>query len=140
MSNLVGAPQLKARLKAVQLVPKPIGREWAVETVRLAKTAVPVRTGNLRRSIHVGTTTERKATVVAHYSAIFVDRGTKAHDVTPRGGGVLKWESKQHDTVFAKKAHIPRKAARPFRARVAKEALRRKAPGPKVIKAWNDAA
>lgn len=140
MSTLVGAPQLKARLKAVQLVKKPINRAWAEETVRLAKSAVPVRTGTLQRSIRVASITEREATVTSHYTAVFIDRGTKAHTDVPRRGRALRWESKQHDTVFAKRAHIPRMRARPFAARVAKEALRRKPASKAVIDAWNKAA
>lgn len=141
MGTLVGAPQLKARLRAIKEVFKPIGREWADEAVVIAKTTGPWRdrTGTLRRSIRRRNSTQRKATVVAHYSQYFIDAGTKAHDVEPRRGTVLRWESTQHQTVFAKRSRIPAKAPRPFRARVAREALRRKPMAEQVIKAWNDA-
>jgi hypothetical protein len=141
MSRLIGAPELRARLKAIQQVFKPIGREWADEAVQIAKATGPWtdRTGTLRRSIRRRNATQRKATVVANYTQYFIDKGTKEHDVAPKRGTVLKWNPTTGGTVFAKRAHIPRHAARPFRERVAREALRRKPMASSVIQAWNDA-
>lgn len=142
MSRLIGAPELRARLKAIQQVFKPIGREWADEAVKIAKQTGPWqdRTGTLRRSIRRRNSTQRKATVVANYTQYFIDRGTKAHEVTPKRGTVLRWEPTVGNTVFAKRSRIPRKAPRPFRERVGREALRRKPAAEQVIKLWNEAA
>lgn len=123
--SLLGAAQLKARLRAVREVFKPIGRDWADEVVILARAAVPVKTGRLKGSIRRQSATMRKAKVVAHYSQYFVDAGTKAH-FEPR------------HNYFSKHQH-PRTIARPFRARVAREALRRKPMAQQVIRAWNEA-
>lgn len=141
MSRLVGAPELRARLKAIGQVFKPIGREWADEAVKIAKTTGPWqdRTGTLRRSIRVRNSTQRKAVVVAHYSAHFIDAGTKEHEVKARRVTTLRWQPTSGETVFAKRSRIPRKQARPFRARVARQALEKKPMAARVIKVWNDA-
>lgn len=123
--SIKGTAELKARLRAIRVVFKPIGRDWADETVVLARAAVPVRTGRLQRSIRRQSATMQRAKVVAHYSQYFVDAGTKAH-FEPR------------HNYFSKVKH-PRTRPQPFRARVAREALRRKPMAQQVIKAWNDA-
>lgn len=139
--SIQGTRELKARLRAIRTVFKPIGREWADETVLLAKTTGPWkdRTGTLRRSIRRRNSSMKKATVVAHYSQYFIDKGTVAHTVEPRNKMVLRWEGTTGNTVYAKRARIPRVAPRPFRDRVAREALRRKPLAEQVIRAWNAA-
>jgi hypothetical protein len=123
--SIKGTAELKARLRAIRVVFKPIGRDWADETVILARAAVPKKTGRLQRSIRRQSATMQRAKVVAHYTQYFVDAGTKAH-FEPR------------HNYFSKVQH-PRVRARPFRARVAREALRRKPMAEQVIRAWNDA-
>lgn len=123
--SIQGTAELKARLKAIRQVFKPIGKDWADEAVVLARAAVPVKTGRLQRSIRRQEASQRRARVVAHYTQYFVDAGPKAH-MEPR------------HNYFSKRKH-PGYPARPFRARVAREALRRKPMAAQVIKAWNDA-
>lgn len=137
--SLKGGPQLRARLKALRQVFKPIGKEWADDAARLMRPQVPVRTGRLRASFRRRNATQRKATVVGHYTAYFIDAGTKAHVVRPRKAKRLVFESGGR-TIFAKKVNIGRVAARPFRTRAAREALRRNPLAASVIDAWNRAA
>jgi hypothetical protein len=139
MSNLKGAPQLKARLKAIRETFKPLGREWADEVVIVARPMVPVVTGRLRGSIRRKSATGRKATVVAHYSASFIDAGTKAHTIVPKRSGGLYFTDGGR-TVFAKKVNHPRTQARPFRQRAAEEGLRRHPLDEALVKQWNGAA
>lgn len=147
---LRGGPQLRARLKAIKVSFKPVGRAWADETVRLARPMVPVRTGKLRRSIRRRNANMKRATVVANYTAYFVDHGTKRHAIQPksvsgsRRGGVgtasfLKFEAGGR-TVFARKVFHPGTRGSHFRNRAANEALRRNPMAAEVIKAWNAAA
>jgi len=139
MSTLEGSTQLKARLKAIRETFKPLGREWADEVVTVARPMVPVVTGRLRNSIRRKSATGRKATVVAHYSASFIDAGTKAHGIKPkRAAGLYFTDAGQ--TVFAKKVDHPRTQARPFRVRAAQEGLRRHPLDEALIKQWNGAA
>ena len=87
--------------------------------------------GRLRRSFKVKTATQRKAVIGGHYSAYFVDAGVKPHSMNKRAKG-------QDRTVFAKKH--PGYRARPFRARMAHEALRRNPMAESLIAEWNRSA
>ena len=139
MSALKGAPELRARLKAIRETFKPLGREWADEVVVLARPMVPVQTGRLRSSIRRKNATARRATVEAHFSANFVDAGTKRHTIVPKKAKGLYFTD-GGQTVFAKRVDHPRTQARPFKVRAAHEALRRKSPLQALLKMWNGAA
>lgn len=139
MSTLKGGPQLKARLRAIKESFKPIGREWADTTAKLARDKVPVRTGRLRKSIRRKNASQRRATVVAHFTAFFIDPGTKAHDIKARRAGSLVFEGRG-GTIFAKKVHKRAYKGKPFRKEAAREALRRNPMAEELIKQWNRAA
>jgi hypothetical protein len=136
---LKGSRELRARLRAIKLTFKPAGKEWADETARIAKTMVPSKTGRLRGSIRRRNATQRKATVVAHYTAYFIDKGTKAHSEKPKKAKALRFE-RGGNTIFSRKVDHPRTAARPFRERAAREGLRRRPLAGQIVKQWNDAA
>lgn len=141
---LKGATELKARLKAIRKdVFKPAGKDWADETAKIARGMVPNRNtrwskGRLHDSIRRKSATQKKAVVVAHYTAYFVDSGVKPHSLVRRKSR----PSGQARTVFARAARKPHPGyrARPFRAAAAREGLRRRPVLDKVIAAWNRAA
>ena len=137
--SLRGSKELRARLKALGKAFKPIGRTWGDEFVTVARPMVPERTGRLRRSIRVKNNTQRKTTIAAHYTASFIDAGTIAHPIRPRKAGRLAWQDGGR-TIFARKVNHPGSRARPFRARAAHEALRRKPMAGQLIEQWNKAA
>lgn len=137
--SLRGTSQLRARLKAIRLAFKPIGRSWADEYVHVARPMVPEKTGRLRRSLRRRNATQKRATVVAHYTAFFVDAGTVAHPIAPRKAGRLSWQDGGR-TIFARRVLHPGTRARPFRVRAAHEALRRKPMAGQLIEQWNRAA
>jgi hypothetical protein len=136
---LKGGRELRARLKAVRLMFKPAGRAWADEYVNIARPMVPSDTNRLRNSIKRTHATQRKATVGAHYSAYFVDKGPKRHSIAPQTKKRLAWE-RGGQTIFARKVNHPGYRGRPFRARAAHEALRRKPMAAALIAEWNRAA
>jgi hypothetical protein len=136
---LRGSPELRARLRALKLAFKPIGKAWATETVAQDRRRVPVKTGRLQRSIRVRNASQRKATVVAHYTASFIDVGTKEHDIVPKKASSLKFQV-QGRTIFSKKVHKPRQAARPFEKAGAIEALRKTPMAATIVNEWNRAA
>ena len=138
MSKLEGTRELRARLKAIRTVFKPVGREWADRVVVLAKPRVPYRTGKTRGSIRRANATLRKARVTGFYPVNFIDAGTKAHDVKPKSAKVLRFTVGGKPR-FAKKVHIPAKAARPFKKDVAQEALRQTDMLGRLISLWNQA-
>jgi hypothetical protein len=139
MTTLKGAPALKRRLKAIRESFKPIGRNWADDTARIARSKVPVRTGRLRKSIRRKNASQRKATVAAHFTAFFIDPGTKAHDIKARKAGTLVFQGRG-GTIFAKKVHKRAYKGKPFRKEAATEALRRNPMAEELIRQWNQAA
>lgn len=155
--SLKGSRELKARLKAIRVAFKPIGRSWAEETVKVMRPMVPVSAGRtrgkhepgrLRESFRVRNATQRKAVVGGHYSAYFVDKGPKVHGIAPKNwhgpfvgnrSPRLAWNEGGR-TIFARKVNHPGYRGRPFRRRAAVEALRRKPMAQGLIAEWNRAA
>jgi hypothetical protein len=139
--KLKGSRELKARLRAISQSFKPIGKKWADDTAKLARARVPQRTGRLRQSIRRKNASQKRATVVAHYTAYFVDKGPRPHTIKARRGrkGLLIFEGRS-DTIFAPKVRHRGYRGRPFRHRAAMEALERNPMAEEVIKAWNAAA
>ena len=129
--RLTGGRELRARLAAVGQSLTPIGREWADKAVRIGQPAVPVRTGRLRDSIRRRTANKTRAVVEGHYSAYFVDHGVKPHS-TAKGSG------RGPRTIFQRRMH-PGYPARPFRDRMAWEALGNHLMLGIAIRAWNRA-
>ncbi len=122
--SLKGGRELRARLRAIKQTFKPAGRAWADETVRQARPHIPQRTGRLRRSVRVKNASMRKATVAAHFTAFFVDKGPKPHIIKAKRARTLRFQSGR-DTIFARQVHHRGYRGRPFREKAAREALRR---------------
>lgn len=137
--SLKGERELRARLKALRLAFKPIGKDWANEGVRQMRPRVPVRTGRLRQSFRVRNATQRRAVVGGHFTAYFVDKGPKPHDIRAKTGGTLVFQGRR-GTVFARSVHHRGYRGRPFRQKAADEALRKTPMAQEVIRQWNNAA
>lgn len=136
--SLQGANRLRSRLRAMRQVFKPVGREWADTTARVAQGMVPVETGKTRASIRRRNASMRRATVVGRYPVNFIDAGTKPHDIVARKAKVLAF-SDHGTTVFRRKVHKRAQPARPFKRRAAEEGLRRSDPMGQLLKLWNGA-
>jgi len=139
VSGVKGTKQLNARLRAIKQTFKPAGREWAEEAVEVMRSSVPSKTGRLRRSFRVKSATQRRAQVGGHYTAFFIDKGTKAHAIRARKAPRMIFQA-GGQTIFAKKVNHPATRAQPFRGRAAREALRRRPMAVSLIKLWNKAA
>lgn len=139
MSTIKGAPQLRARLKAIQQTFKPYGKLWAETAAREASHRVPVRTGRLRKSFRRRNATAKRATVVGHYSGNFVDAGSVAHDIKAKKAPRLIFEAGGR-TIFARKVHKQRIAAHRFKRPAAEAALNKHPMSETLIKLWNAAA
>ena len=135
---LKGKSQLNARLKAIKQTFKPVARAWADDDVRLNRGSVPVRTGRLQRSFRVRNATQRKAVVVGHFSANFIDAGTREHDEVAHGQA-MKFQVRG-STMFSRRVHKRATAAHRFKRRNAEEALRQNPMAAELIKQWNSAA
>lgn len=138
-TNVRGSKELRARLRAIRQTFKPAGREWAEETAEIMSHSVPVRTGRLQRSFRVKNASQRRASVAGHFTAFFIDAGTKAHEIKARKAPRLIFTA-GGNTIFAKKVNHPATKAAPFRERSAKEGLRRKPLVAKLVELWNRAA
>jgi hypothetical protein len=138
-SSFKGGPELRARLKAIKTVWKPIARKWGRADVMEMRRRVPNRTGRLRRSFRVTSVTGKRVRVGGHFTAYFIDAGPKPHTITAKGNGDMIFRVK-NKTIFTRKVHHRGYAARPFRQKAAVEAMRQTPQAAEVIKLWNDAA
>jgi hypothetical protein len=136
--GLQGQRQLNARLKAIKQAFKPIGKTWAEADVKENRARVPVRTGRLQKSFRVRNASQKRATVVGHYTANFIDAGTKAHDERAHRRAMV-FQS-HGSTIFAKKVHKRTQGPHRFKRAAALEALRKNPMAVALIKQWNDAA
>jgi hypothetical protein len=137
--SLKGSPQLRSRLKAIKLTFKPVGLKWADTTAAEARRRVPVKTGRLQKSIRRRNATQKRATVVGHFTANFVDAGTKEHPIKARHAKNLVFKT-HGNTIFAKKVNHPRTRAQRFKRVSAHEGLRKTPMAAELIKLWNEAA
>lgn len=131
---LTGGSALRARLRNVADVPVTFAADWAEETAdRIRETKPP---SDRPESSRFTTKVSRaRAGVYGAFWWIFVDRGTKAHDITPRKGKVLRFQA-QGETIFAKRVHLPRMRRRPFISKAAQGALADMSTDA-IVKAWN---
>lgn len=155
--TVIGAAALNRRLAAVsggQFGIK-VMRTLGLATVREAKLlAKPHRkTSNLEHSIHVQSTTETTALVVASAKyAAFVELGTRPHEITPNAAKALRFAAtpggrrlsgaprKGAAVVFAKRVHHPGTKPYPYLVPGAKRAVKTAGLSDTVVKLWNDAA
>lgn len=154
MSQLIGAPACKRRIKAVTGWQRDLGRKWQRETVPYVRRGVPVRTGKTRASVRPGPITATRATIVGNRPIFFIDSGTKAHD-EPRSrftkagklrrgkaagtGKVLKFDVGGR-AIFRRKVHKPAIGAHRFRRAAVMAGLRKVNPLRIVGDLWNKAA
>lgn len=151
MARLTGYAQLSARFAALERT-DDLMRQLGLATVREAKLIVHRKTGNLGRSIHVGSTTPTSVRVEASANyAAFVELGTRPHEITPNARKALRWAAspggarlsgtprKGAAVVFAKRVHHPGTKPYPFLVPGAKKALELVGLQALVDK-WNGAA
>lgn len=147
-SGVRGYEALMHRLTALG-EERPVLRTLQIDTVREAKLLVPRKTGHLGRSIVPGVLTPTHAQVEARTPyAVFVERGTRPHDIRPRKAKVLAWGGVRRlsgalargssATHFAKLVHHPGTRAKPYL-----EPAARKAVGhvkDVIVRLWNSAS
>lgn len=137
--TLIGGPQLKARLEAMKAVPAGFAEQWADDAKsRIKQTHPPAKREASRRfSTKVD---GLRAAVYGAFWWVFVDRGTKAHDIKGEGAdnppNVLKFKAGGL-TIFAKKVRHPRTQRRPFITNAAKDALSASRFSDLVVQSWN---
>ena len=137
--SLRGGPELRARLEALTHSFIPIGRRWQREAIEAGRPKVPQRTGDTRRSLRPGRVDDDEARVVGSHVAYFIDSGVKPHSIEPKRARTLAWQGSE-GTIFARKVNHRGYRKRPFRARMAREGIRRTPMAQELIDQWNEAA
>ena len=150
-AEVKGIPQLRARLDAL----KPnegLMRKIALSAVREQKLLVPRKTGNLGRTIQLGSVTPTRAETIATADyAAFVERGTRPHEIRPRNRKALRWSAdgstrltgaprKGGRVRFAKRVQHPGTRAQPFMLPGAQKAVEGAGLKSIVVTSWNEAA
>lgn len=151
--SLKGKRQLKARMTALGEGRLILGR-LAIAGVAEAKRLVPRRTGNLGRTIRVGTVTNDRAEVIAGgqrnvgYAAA-VEFGTRPHVIVPRKKKALAWGGERtlggrlrsggKPTHFAKRVNHPGTRAKPYLRPGIIKAVEKQG-GEIIVDIWNGAA
>lgn len=151
MSELKGYNELSARIHAIADT-----RQAMVEIAKLAlvesKALVPVKTGNLRGSIRIGTVTKDSAEIIAGANyAQFVELGTRGGTIIrPVRAKVLAWGGPRRlsgslrkgakATNFAMRVRRGATRAQPFLLPGARAAVQKSGFIEGLVKAWNEAA
>jgi Bacteriophage HK97-gp10, putative tail-component len=134
-----GLPQLQRRLEAIEEL-GGFMRDLALDAISEQKRRSPVRTGNLRRSIHLGRVTSTSAETIAgaNYAA-FVEFGTRPHEIRPRTKRVLRWKNGTGYR-YATRVNHPGTRAQPYMIPGAEAAIAG-AGGlkNKIVDRWNNA-
>jgi hypothetical protein len=121
--SLKGGRELRSRLRAIKTVFKPVAREWTQEVVAIARPADSCQYRAVRANRYdVAGCLKRRQPSSVPTSLNFIDAGVKAHDIKPKRGKRLKFETGGR-TVFAKKVHKRSTAAQPFKKEAAQRAL-----------------
>lgn len=138
-AKLIGGPALKLRLLSLADVPEDFADVWAQNTADRLRSSAPNAT---RAASKVFTTKVQglKAAVYGAFWWVFVDRGTKAHDIFGSGRrnppNFLRFQV-GGQTIFASKAHHKRSKRVPFISRAAQDSLDTSRFADVVISRWN---
>ena len=153
-AEIEGIEALRRRLKAVGDNKTALGL-IATQGVAEAKQLVPRKTGNLGRTIRVGTVTSSSAQVLAGGTAnvgyaLYVELGTKPHTIVPRRARVLAWgggrtlggrlRKGSRATNFARKVNHPGTKPHPYLVPGVQRALRKAGLKKAIVQAWDKAA
>lgn len=151
MSELKGYTELQHRFAAIKDQKMLLGQIAGLAKAEASKLA-PVKTGNLRRSIRIGTVSDTSALIYAGAKyAAFVEFGTKGGTIIrPVRAKVLAWggprrlsgslRSGGKPDHFARSVRRGATKAKPFLVPGAKAALEKAGYIVNIIKAWNEAA
>ncbi len=128
-------------------LPKLLG----LSTVREAKLLVRRKTGHTGRTIHMTTVTEHSVTVEAGGAAVYLEEGTRPHEITPRAAKALRFAASPAGrrltgsprvgaaVVFAKRVNHPGTKPYPFLRPGAQKAVNQYGADA-VVTLWNSAA
>lgn len=137
--RIKGGPELKARLASIPAGAPDMVHAWGDDAADRMRSGAP----NAKRPASRNFTVRARGVRAAVYGAfwwIFVDRGTKAHDIYGSDArnppNTLKFNFHGR-TVFAKKVHRRGKGRRAFISKAAQDALASSKLSELIIRQWN---
>ena len=135
-----GLPELRRRVDAISNL-GPFMRDLALDAIGEQKRRAPVKTGNLRRSIHLGRVTARSAETIAGADyAAYVEFGTRPHEIRPRTKRVLRWKDKGGYR-YATRVQHPGTRKQPYMIPGAEAAISgSRGLADRITRNWNNAA
>lgn len=134
-----GLPQLQRRLEAIEDL-GPLMRDLGLSAIGHQKRRAAVKTGNMRRQIHLGRVTARSVETIAgaDYSG-HVEYGTRPHEIRARNARALRWKV-PGGYRYATRVRHPGTKAQPFMVPGAEDAIGDAKLRDGVIDRWNRAA
>lgn len=153
VNEIEGQRELEARLRAIGDTKKMLGM-IGLRAVAIGKELVPRKTGNLGRTIRLGTVTESEVQIIAggNYGVGYaqaVEFGSRPHVIEPVRRKALAWGGNRRlsgslrsgatATNFAKRVNHPGTKPKPFLRPAAEKAVKETGILG-IVKAWNDAA
>lgn len=157
VAQLTGVRELQRRLAAVGKAPEQYADDWVIHTIIGAKERLRPhkKTGVTSASVQPGRRTKWTREVEVGGAGIFLEYGTKPHDIVPKRASVLAWAAsasgrrlsgstrtgtKSGDMVFARRVRHPGTKPTPFLMPAALVALDDADWEKVVYKDWNGAA
>lgn len=154
MAEVQGYQALQRRFAAIS------GTTGSIETMRMLglaavreqKLLVRRRSGNTGRTIHVSEVTATSVVTSAAGAAIYLEEGTRPHEITPHAAKALRWAASPGgrtlgggirsgaDVRFATKVHHPGTRPYPFMLPGAKMALSKAGILDGIVRRWDEAA
>jgi hypothetical protein len=149
-----GLTALQKRFAAISDTRMMLG-QIAILAVKEAKERVPRKTGNLGRSIRLGTITATNAQIIAGGVggvgyARDVEFGTRAHVIVPKTKKALAWGGDRRlsgslrtgaqATNFARRVNHPGSRAKPYLVPGAKAAVEEAGLAKILVEVWNEAS
>jgi len=147
---ILGETALQRRLAAISgpNAMTQIMRLIGTAAVREQKLLVHRKTGNTGRSIHVASATATKVVTEAGGAAVYLEKGTRPHTITPKAAKALRFAAspagarlsgaprKGAAVVFARVVHHPGTKPYPFMVPGAVAGVQAAGIDP-IVEAWN---
>lgn len=152
--SVKGLDGLERRLRAIGRTPQELMDDWVPRTIRNAKQNLEPhkKTGTTSRSIQPGPRGRDEASVQVGGAGLFIENGTRAHEIRPRRARILRWpanagdrrlsgsaRSGTTDFIYARRVRHPGTSADPFLVPGAESALEEFLGQDPVQRFWNKA-
>lgn len=156
MANIQGLPELERRFAAISQGKgsRKLMGQLGLLAVAEQKRLVARKTGNTARTIRLGRVTDDSVETKVGKVGLYLEHGTKAHDIVPRTKRALRWptggtrlsgratvaSARAGAFAFARRVRHPGTKAQPFMKPGAENAIRKAGLRDLIVAAWDRAA